>query len=170
MVGEAAAALLPACGSVRQIAVPPAARRLSTLGAIDYEDAFVFETSSARDLTPQQWSRLILEGAPPALRRALRLGWSALGLQLRPLGSEGAVLGWELRQSTHDFALLGAASSVGMPAELLFKVRPRTILFCTFVQHESRTARAVWAGVEPVHRPVVRSLLEQANRQSRAEG
>jgi hypothetical protein len=108
-----------------------------------------------------------LEGAPLAIRTTLRSGWLALGLRLRPVGSDGAVLGWDVRHSTPDFALLGAASSIGMPAELLFKVRPRTILFCTFVQHESRTARAVWGGVEPVHRPVVRTVLEQASRRSR---
>jgi hypothetical protein len=113
MVGQATAALLPTCGSVRQIAVPPAARRISTLGHIDYEDAFVFDTDAARDRTPEQWARLTLEDAPLAIRTALRSGWSALGLQGRPTRSGEAVLGWEVRYSTADFALLGAASSSG---------------------------------------------------------
>jgi hypothetical protein len=74
------------------------------------------------------------------------------------------VLGWEVRRSTPEFALLGAGSRIGMPAELLFKRQPDTLLFATFVRQETPIARAVWARVEPVHRPIVRRILEQAAR------
>jgi hypothetical protein len=73
------------------------------------------------------------------------------------------VLGWEVRRSTPDFVLLGAGSRLGMPAELLVKRRRQTLLFATFVQKGNHIARAVWAGVDPVHRPVVRCVLEQAS-------
>ncbi|MDT5233193.1 MAG: hypothetical protein QOI39_3693, partial [Mycobacterium sp.] len=48
---------------VRQVAVPPAARALSTLARIDYADTFVLDTGPD-DRTPEEWARAILEGAP----------------------------------------------------------------------------------------------------------
>lgn len=68
-------------GTVRQVAVPPAARALSTLSRIDYEDAFLVDTGSDRERTAEQWARAILEDAPIIVRRALLSGWSALGLR-----------------------------------------------------------------------------------------
>jgi hypothetical protein len=151
-------------GRVRQIAMPPNARALSTLSEVDYEDAFLVETGTTHYRTGEQWARAILEDAPGIVRSALRRGWSALGLQLGSTGSDGFVLGWELRRSTPEFALLGANSTIGMPAELLFKRQQHALLFATFVQHQNAVARAMWAGVEPMHRPVVRYILEQASR------
>jgi len=150
-------------GGVRQVALPPAARLLSTLSRIDYEDAFLVETGPAQDRTGEQWARAILEDAPVIMRSALASGWSALGLQLDSTRSERFVLGWEVRRSSPDFALLGASSRRGLSAEVLFKRRQQTVLFATFLQQENHLARAVWAGVAPVHRPVVRYLLEQAS-------
>jgi hypothetical protein len=49
-----------------------------------------------------------------------------------------------------------------MPGELLLERRRGALLFCTFVEHDNALARTVWAGVEPVHVPVVRRVLEQA--------
>jgi Protein of unknown function (DUF2867) len=146
---------------VRQVAVPPPARRLSTLFHADYEDAFLVETGQAESRTAEQWARAILEGAPGIMRSAVAVGWFALGLRLGSNSSDELVLGWEVRRSTPDFVLLGASSRVGLPAELLFERQPRALLFATFVQHENPLARAVWAGVAPVHRQVVRQALEQ---------
>jgi hypothetical protein len=154
-------------GSVRQVAVPPDARALSTLSQVDYEDAFVVETRAAQERTGEQWARVILEDAASIVRSALRGAWSALGLQLGPTGSDRFVLGWEVRRSTPAYVLLGASSRIGMPAELLFKRQRGTLLFATFVRHANPIARIVWAGIEQGHRPVVRYLLEQASRRSR---
>jgi hypothetical protein len=77
------------------------------------------------------------------------------------------MLGWEVRRSIPDYVLLGASSRIGMPAELLLERQQHTLLFATFVQNENPIARAVWAGTEPVHRPVVRYVLEQASRRIR---
>jgi hypothetical protein len=163
LAGRSRARLASMGGSiVRQIEVPPAARKRSTLTNIGYEDASLVETGPAQDLTAEQWVRAILEGAPATTRSKLRSGWRALGLKLGSSPPERFVLGWEVRQSTAAFVLLGAASRIGMPAELLLERRRRTLLFCTFVQHENLVARAVWAGVEPVHKPIVRSILERA--------
>ena len=72
---------------VRQVAVPPEARALSTLPGIDYADAFVVEIRLRQGRMPEQWLRAMLEGAPLRTRKALRLGWRALGLRI---GSESA--------------------------------------------------------------------------------
>jgi hypothetical protein len=156
-------------GAVRPVAVPPAARELSTLSRVDYEDAFLVETGPTQDRTGEQWARAILEDAPIIMRSALAGGWFALGLRLRPPRSDGLVLGWEVRRSSPDFALLAAGSPLGLLGEVLFKRRQDTLLFATFVQQENPIARAVWAGFAPGHRQVVRCLLEQAGRRVRQD-
>ncbi len=150
-------------GRVRQVTLPPAARALSTLSRVDYEDAFLVETGPAQDRTGEQWARAILEDAPKSTRNALSGGWSALGLRLGSTQSDRFVLGWEIRRSTPDVALLGASGRLGLSGELLFEHQQHTLLFATFVQLENRIARARWAGIAPRHRQVVRGLLEQAN-------
>lgn len=107
--------------------------------------------------------RALLEDAPIIVRGALLSGWSALGLRLGFSRSERFVLGWEVRRSTPDFVLLAAGSRIGMPAELLFKRQQHMLLFATFVQKENPIANAVWAAVDPVHRPVVRYVLGHAS-------
>ena len=153
---------------VREIPVPADARALSTLARVDYADAFVVETVPAADRTPEQWARAILEDAPLAVRQSLRTGWSALGLKVAGGQREGSVLGWEVRQSTPDFVLLGRDSRIGMPGELLFKREGDALLFSTFVQKGNPVTRALWAGVEPKHVRIVRRLLEDACRRWRA--
>lgn len=148
-------------GTVHQIALPPDARALSTLSRIDYEDAFLVEIGESQR-TGEQWARAILEGAPSVLRSRLRWSWAALGLKLSEPRADRGVLGWELRASTPEFALLGAGSRVGMPAELLFKRQQQRLLFATFVQHQNPIVRATWARVVPQHRHVVRYLLRGA--------
>jgi hypothetical protein len=50
-------------GRVRQVAVPPAARTLSTLSYVDYEDAFLVETGPAQHRTGEQWAHHIAESS-----------------------------------------------------------------------------------------------------------
>ena len=149
-------------GISRQVASPPAARALSMLTYVDYEGRLV-ETGPAQDRTGQQWARAILEDAPMSTRNALSRGWSALGLRLGSTQPDRFVLGWEVRRSTPDVALLGVSGRLGLSGELLFECQQHTLLFATFVQLENRIARALWAGIAPRHRQVVRDLLEQAN-------
>jgi hypothetical protein len=149
---------------VCQVAVPPAARALSTLARIDYADAFLVQTGPAENRTAEQWARAILEQAPITTRAQLLSGWSAIGLKVGTLRAERSVLGWQVRVSAAEFALLGADSRIGMPGQLLFKRERRALLFCTFVQHNNPVARAVWAAVEPAHIRVVRDLLEEASQ------
>ena len=144
--------------TVSQIPVPDEARSASALDRVDYADAFLLETEAAE--AAEDLARAILEGAPAAMRAALVSGWSGLGLKLS--FSDGAILGWPLRESTRDRAVLAAGSRIGMPAELLFARRPGALLFCTFVHHGNAAARAVWAATEPLHVPIVRRLLTDA--------
>jgi hypothetical protein len=153
-----------AAGTVRQVAVPPAAGARSTLAHVDYADAFVVDMRAAQSRTAEEWARAIVEGAPPSVQRRLRWGWAALGLELAPARSDRFVLGWEVRRNSPDIVLLGAGSRIGMPAELLLERRQRSLLFATFVQHDNVIARAVWDAAEPVHVPVVRQVLEQAGK------
>ena len=140
-----------------EIALPPAARALSTLPRVDYTDAFLVATDA--EAPAEACARAALENTPAELRRALRRGWFALGLRLGSSRDPDRVLGWELRRRTPDIALLGARSRLGMPAEVLFKREPDGLLFATFVQHRNPLVRAVWAGVAPGHRQVVQRLL-----------
>ena len=152
-----------ALGTVRQVTLPPAARALSTLPRVDYEDAFLVETGPAQDRTAEQWARAILEDAPASTRNALSKGWSRLGLRLGSTQSDRLVLGWEVRSSTPDAALLGASGRLGLSGELLFQRQPHTLFFATFVHLENRIARTLWAAIASRHRQVVRDLLEQAS-------
>ena len=157
----------PTPGRVRQIAPPPDVRALSTLAHIDYADAFLVDVGSVTQRTAEQWSRAVLEGAPGSVRRRLQSGWTAIGLKLDGAPSDQLVLGWKIRHNTPELVLLGADSRIGMPGQLLFTHRGNRLLFATFVQHENPAARAVWAGVEPVHVRVVRDVLQRVSRRCR---
>ena len=151
---------MPDPGGVRQIAVPPAVRELSTLARVDYADAFLVPTAAAGARTAEGWARAVLQDAPLAVRTSLLSGWSALGLKLSR--REGSVLGWDVLSSTPDVALLGAESHLGLRGRLLFRREPDALLFSTLVQQDNPVARAVWAGVEAAHVRIVRRILEQA--------
>lgn len=152
-------------GRVRQVTLPAEARALSTMSRIDYDDAFLAEAGPVQDRTGEQWARAVLEGAPLKTRNALSRGWFALGLRLGPVESDQRVLGWEVRRSTPDTALLGADGRLGLAGELLFaRQQDGTLLFATFVRLDDPTARALWAGISARHREIVAGLLEQAIR------
>jgi len=149
---------------VRDIQVPDAVRSRSTFGRLDYADCFLVAAGLAPTGTAEQWSRTVLEDAPPGTRRALTLGWDSLGLQLRPECSERYVLGWEIRRNIRDEILLGAASPLGLQGELLFQRLPDGLRYATFVRLDTPEARALWARTEPAHRQVVPKLLREAAR------
>jgi hypothetical protein len=152
---------------VHQIDVPSSARALSTLPRIDYCDAFLFDVGSRHDESAEDLIREVLEGAPLAVRTQLLSGWTTIGLKVGS-GSEGSVLGWDVRRSEPGHVLLGADSRIGMPGELLLKKEDGALLFATFVAQRNLIARAVWAVTEPVHVRVVRDLLGQAGQRLRA--
>ena len=150
---------------VEQITVPPEARALTMLSRAGYADAFSARVPDPQAHTAEEWMRLTIEGAPPPLRRSLRSGWRMLGLKHGPLDSAGHILGWEIRQCDPDVVRVGAASRVGMPAELVLVRRDDSLLFCTFIRHENPVVRAVWAPIVAPHERVVQGLLGRAAKE-----
>lgn len=149
---------------VRQLPYSPALLMPTTLGRIDYADAFEVRVRRPRDRDAAAWMRLILEGAPLATRVRLLAAWSAIGLRLRIPGSDGSILGWEIRTEDEDFVLLGARSSIGMPGQLALRRREDALLFATVVRHDNSIARTVWSTIEAAHVRTVPSLLRRACR------
>lgn len=149
---------------MNQIEVPRDAVALSTLRRIDYADAFLVTTDAHPQRTAEQWGRAVLEQAPATTRAQLRAGWTWLGLKVGGAGHEPAhsILGWRLRLDTPEAVLLGADSRIGMPGELLFAVRPRGLLFATFIHHRTPATRPLWRLVEDTHVRVVGELLDRA--------
>jgi hypothetical protein len=149
---------------VREVDLPPDARVLTTLSRVDYTDAFRLEGAQAQARTGEEWIRALLEDAPAATRTKLRRGWSALGVRLGPVDDETLVLGWPVRRSSPEFALLAASSAIGMEAEVLCKREQHGLLVATFMQLNTPLARAVWGSFSPQHRRVLRHLVEEAGR------
>jgi hypothetical protein len=147
---------------VTEVPMPAASRALSTLPSIDYEDAFLVDVRLTPRQAPEQWARDFFAGAPAPMRTTLPRAWFALGLELGPTDSDRHVFGWDIRRSTSDHVLLGAGSRLGMPGELLFQRHEDGLLFATFLRHGNDATRVMWAGIGPVHRRVVRELLEHA--------
>ena len=146
---------------VRQIELPPRARRLSTLPRVDYTDAFLVDAPQAGERTAEEWARTIVEGSPAGLRRTLRIAWRSLGLRLGSARAEQRVLGWRVHRSDADHVILAARSVIGFSAELLLKREQRRLLFATVIQLRNPFARAVWALITPGHQRTVRYVLGQ---------
>lgn len=151
---------------VRQIMPDTVARSSSTLGRIDYGDAFIVDVDGPHRRRAEEWMRVILEDAPASVRLRLLSAWSAIGLKVSLPGSDRSVLGWQIRATDPDFVLLGADSRVGMPGELLLRRQENGLLFATFVRHDNAIARALWSSIEAAHVRTVRSILEMASRRA----
>jgi hypothetical protein len=151
-------------GRVREIALPADARALSMLPRVDYTDAFLLDTGQALERTGEEWARALLEEAPAATRKSLRRGWCLLGLRLGSTDDDRLVLGWAVRRSSEDFALLAAGSLIGMEGEVLCRREQHGLLVATFIQQKNPIARLVWAVTARQHRQVVRHLLKEVGR------
>jgi hypothetical protein len=150
--------------TVRDVAFPPSFRALTTLPRVDYTDAFVLATPAGSERTGVEWARAVLEEAPAETRRMLRRGWFALGVRLGSPDDRRRVLGWEVRRSSPDHAVLAADSRLGMEAEVVFERRPGALLFATVMKLNNPLARFVWTAFSPQHRKVVRHLLAAGGR------
>lgn len=151
--------------SVERVAPKLSARDHSTLPSVEYMDSFVVRVAGAPDWTAEHWARTVLEDAPAGLRGSLRRGWTALGLT--DFVGPHTILGWEIRHADPDTVLIGRASRIGMPGELLFTRRPDGVSFSTLVHHRTVLTRALWAAVRPRHVRAVTALLERAGRAAR---
>src|SRR5689334_19665517 len=120
--------------TVRPVPLPSAVASMSELERIDYSDSFVARVPADDSRAPIDWAREILDRAPAWFRRSAPGTWRMLGLKHAPVGSPGSVLGWPVRRESGDYALLGAGSRVGMPAELLvWRRSPTQLVFATLI-------------------------------------
>lgn len=166
MYTETYIATPPAVVEVREIELPPEARELTALSRVDYTDCFILETDRVRDRTSEEWARALLEEPPVATRDMLRRGWRALGVRLGSTADERLVLGWLVRSSSPDFALLAVRSVLGMEAEVLVKRERDGVLTGTLMKFNNPLIRGFWAGFSFQHRRVLRHLLVQAGRRA----
>lgn len=150
--------------TVKEVEAPADVLALSTLARVDYRDGFRLELHDGPRLSGEEWAREMLEGASPETQRSLRRGWPLLGLKMAPPGAAGAILGWHIRHSDADYALLGAESRIGMPAELLFRPEPDGLFFATMINQRNPFVRLLWAPIGPPHRRVVPALMRGAAR------
>jgi hypothetical protein len=151
---------------LRDVALPASARAMTSLSRVDYTDSFRLELPRSEDRTAEEWARVVLEDAPAETRRMLRRGWLALGIRLGSTEDRRRVLGWSVRQSAPDYAVLGAHSLFGAEAELLLRREHGSLLFATIMKLNNPLVRAFWAAFSPQHRRVVRHLLRQAGRRA----
>jgi hypothetical protein len=156
----------PAVVEVREIDLPPEARALTALSRVDYTDCFILETDRVRDRTGEEWARAILEEAPATTRDTLRRGWRALGVRLGSTADGRLVLGWLVRSSSPEFALLAVRSVFGLEAEVLVKRERDGVLAATLMKFNNPLIRGFWAGFSFQHRRVLRHLLVQAGRRA----
>jgi hypothetical protein len=155
-------------GQVHTVGLSPYARH-TTLVHIDYTDGFRLETRLAQERTAEEWARALVEEAPAATRAKLRRGWFVLGVRLGSTDDDRLVLGWTVRSSSPDNALLAAPSLFGFEAEVLVRREQTAVVVATFMQLKNPVARAVWAAFAPQHRRVLRHLLKEAGSPARAE-
>ncbi len=155
---------------MRQVKVSAAARKLSTITRVDYEDAFEIHTGPAHDRTAEQWAREIFEDAPLSTRIALRSAWFLLGAELHHDPPERFIFGLEVLRGTSEFVFLGVRSRLGANAELLLEREQDTLRFTTFVRLGTPVARAMWPHAAAVHRFAVRHLFGHRARRIRRTG
>ena len=156
----------PAVVEVRQVELPPEARALTALSRVDYTDCFILETDRVRERTGEEWARALLEEAPATTKDTLRRGWRALRVRLGSIEDDRLVLGWLVRSSSPDFALLAVRSAFGLEAELLVKREREGVLAATLMKFNNPLIRGFWAGFSFQHRRVVRHLLVHAGRRA----
>jgi len=153
-------------GMAERIALPATVAELAALDTVDYQEAFAIDTDTV--LTPEEWARLILEGAPAATRAALLGAWKPLGVRLAPLGSDGQVLGWPIQYSGSQAIVLGVECAIGFTARMVIQVQPGRIIHAMLCRFERDAGRDAFTALAPRHTQVVRSLLEDANRRADA--
>ncbi|AGZ39582.1 hypothetical protein [Actinoplanes friuliensis] len=145
--------------TVRTADVPDAVLALAGLDPIHYAEAFRFETPAIR--SPLEWSRLILEGAPPIKRLQMRAVWTGLGIRLAMPFSSGQVLGWRIRQSGADAVVLGVRAAIGLTARLVIRAEPGQVTQSMLVRIDRDRARGVWDRLAPRHRHFLTELLDR---------
>jgi hypothetical protein len=136
---------------------------VGTVADSDYADATEVVITGLDVRSPEQWARATFEGAPLVVRSFIVGGWvAALGLRLGPRPSPDHILGWTIETATDEVVVLGVHSSVLGPAHLALRVKDSHVVLATFLRFERRPGRSIWWAAAPLHRRIVRYLLEHA--------
>lgn len=129
---------------------------------IHYREAFAVDVDM--DRSPEDWTRLIMEGASPNKRAAMLRAWTLLGLRLAPLNSEGQVLGWRVQHSGADAVVLGVDALSGLSARIVVTATPHRVVQAMVVRYDRWFARPLWKLIAARHRRFVKGLLNDAAR------
>ena len=144
---------------IHQVEVPKDVESLQLLPRVSYQDAFTTTTPDTR--SAEQWLRLALETAPPAMVSLVRTVHGALGLRLEPESFDHPI-GWSVLRSEPDLCVIGA-DGVGGGARVISTVGEGSWTITTqtvFPRH----IRFAWVFVAPLHRAVARTFMRRAVR------
>lgn len=140
--------------------LPPQIRSRALPDA-DYADLTTIATPVARDSSPEEWLRALLEEGSIGRHAAPRL-WRRIGLRLGPAGSADHVQGWRIADQGQDWIRIQTASWY-MTAEAVLLVEDARVSLALLLRFDQPPmARAVWAVVGPGHRRGVPRMLAQA--------
>lgn len=146
---------------VRHRDIPEEIRSLAGMAGPDYIDLFTVAASAAKERSPEEWARAVIEGVP---RAGQVIVWQTLlGLRLDPRPGPDRAAGWELAKRG-DTWIRAEARSWFMTAHCLFHVEEAVVSFATFVRYDRPFAALLWPPVSVVHRRVVPDLLRAAVR------
>jgi hypothetical protein len=133
----------------------------------DYEFAYAVDRPPGRTLSAEQWARAMLEGAPPAARWFLIVGWIAITCRLRPRRSPSRILGWSIESSSPEMVTIVVEALIGLTSRLVVSVDDRNVTVGSFVRFHGPLkplARVVWAAAVPLHERMLPYLLTAATQ------
>jgi hypothetical protein len=139
--------------------IPATIRSRDTLASPDYVDVFTAPASGARDRSPEEWARVLLEETPTG--RSAPALWRSLGLRLGPKPSAEHVQGWKIAARGEDWIRLETASWF-MTAHGIVHLEDRRVSLALFIRYDHPIARLVWMPVSALHRRAVPVMLRQA--------
>ncbi|HVL81763.1 MAG TPA: hypothetical protein VM840_09245 [Actinomycetota bacterium] len=130
----------------------------------DYFDVFTIHTDMARERTPEQWARALVEhAAGPAGQFVWRV---VLGLRLDT--SPESVGGWRVGGRGDDWIRL-EASSWCLTANVTLLLSDDRLSVGTFGRYDRAVAERVWQPLSVVHRRAMPGLLLLAAKRVGAE-
>ena len=148
--------------TVRQIAVPPDARALSTLARVDYADAFMLECHPPHRRSPEQWARGISKTLRPACAAGCSRAGRRSGSSSAPPGPTGSSSAGRSSAARTTSCCSAPARASGCPPSCCSSASPAGCCSPPSCSRTIPSVRALWAGTESVHVSVVRQLLEDA--------
>jgi hypothetical protein len=128
----------------------------------DYIDVFTSKTPRARDRSPEEWGRAILEESPLG-RRWARLVWHALGLRLGPSRSPGYIHGWKIADRGDDWIRI-ETSGWWATGHAVCRVSDDSVTIALLLRYKHPLAPLLWGVVGRGHRMGVPGMLGQAVR------